>query len=254
MNRPVALITGAGGRLGRAMAFSLAKAGYAIAVHYNSSEASAAATAAEVQAAGGTAAAVGANLGALDALAPLVESAADALGPVSCLVNNASLFNEDTVSSMTPETWHSHLDVNLRAPVMLSKVMAEKLPIDVGGLIVNMLDETVLNPGPNFFSYTLSKTALAAATEMLAQALAPQVRVNGIAPGLILNSGHSSEEAFLRDHIRTPLRRGPRPEAICQALRYFVDAREVTGQVITVDAGRRYYGSWTRLHQSESDA
>lgn len=238
MTQKVALVTGAAQRLGRAMTLELAEAGYAVAVHYNSSAAPAEAFVAELLAAGHVARAFQADLSDAGAVLGLVTQVAEALGPPCCLVNCASVFINDSADDFTLEIWQRHLDVHLRAPALLSQQFARLLPAGEDGLIVNILDEAVMRPGPSFFSYTVSKAALAAMTEMLAQALAPRVRVNGIAPGLILNSGHPTEEAFEQAHRNTLLGRGPGPDAIVRALRYLVEQTEVTGEVLYVDAGK----------------
>ena len=238
MSKPTAIVTGAAQRLGRAMAAYLAESGYAVAVHYNNSSAAAEEFAAMLRRQGYSAAAVQANLADADAVSGVVGDVAALLGPPVCLVNSASVFVEDTALDFTADVWQSHMDVHLRAPAILAQSLADLLPDDREGLIVNMLDEAVLRPGPTYFSYTVSKAALAAMTEMLAQALAPRIRVNAIAPGLILNSGHPSEEAFRRAHKNTLLRRGPGEESIVRALRYLVEATEVTGEVLYVDAGK----------------
>ncbi|MCA8926565.1 MAG: SDR family oxidoreductase [Alphaproteobacteria bacterium] len=238
MKQETVLITGAAQRLGRAMALAVAERGCRVAVHYHTSAAPAEALAADIRAAGGEAVAVAADLGDAEAVAGLVEAAAQALGPVTVLVNNASAFANDDVGSLTAKGWRRHLTVNAEAPVFLARAMAAALPVASDGLVVNMLDEAVLRPGPTFFSYTVSKAALAAATEMLAQALAPRTRVNGIAPGLILNSGHPTEDAFERAHRNTLLGRGPGADAIVRALLYLMEADTVTGQILYVDAGK----------------
>jgi len=238
MTQKVALVTGAAQRLGRAMTLELAEAGYAVAVHYNSSAAPAEAFVGELRAAGYGAQAFRADLSDAEAVLDLIAQVASAMGAPTCLVNAASVFINDSADDFTLEVWHQHLDVHLRAPALLAQHFARLLPDGAEGLIVNILDEAVMRPGPSFFSYTVSKAALAAMTEMLAQALAPRVRVNAIAPGLILNSGHPSEEAFEQAHKNTLLGRGPNADAIVRALRYLVEQTEVTGEVLYVDAGK----------------
>ena len=238
MTQKVALVTGAAQRLGRAMTLELAEAGYAVAVHYNRSAGPAEAFVAELQAVGHTAHAFQADLSDAGAVMGLSNHVAATLGAPTCLINAASVFINDSADDFTLDVWHQHLDVHLLAPALLSQQFAKLLPEGEDGLIVNILDEAVMRPGPDFFSYTLSKVALASMTEMLAQALGPQVRVNGIAPGLILNSGHPTEEAFRTAHKNTLLGRGPNAGAIVRALRYLVDQREVTGEVLYVDAGK----------------
>ncbi len=238
MTQKIALVTGAAQRLGRAMTQELAVAGYAVAVHYNRSAGPAEAFVAELRAAGHRAEAFQADLTDAEAVMELIGQVAAAMGAPNCLVNAASVFVNDSADDFTLDIWQQHHDVHLRAPALLSQQFAKLLPAGEEGLIVNILDEAVMRPGPSFFSYTVSKAALAAMIEMLAQAMAPRVRVNGIAPGLILNSGHPSEEAFLAAHKNTLLGRGPGADAIARALRYLVEQTEVTGEVLYVDAGK----------------
>ena len=171
-----------------------------------------------------------------------VASAHAALGPVTVLVNNAGAFEHDRAIDLTLEQWDRQLATNLRAPVVLARQFARLLPADATGLIVNLLDQRIAAPTRGYFSYTLSKLALAAATELLAAALAPHVRVNGIAPGLTLISGAQSEADFERLVDRTPLGKGSSPDAIVRALIYLLEADVVTGQILFVDGGRRLVG------------
>ena len=238
MTQKVALVTGAAHRLGRAMSLELARLGYTIAAHYNSSAGPADAFVAELLAAGHRAAAFRADLADAAQTQALISEVAVSLGAPVCLVNSASVFLHDTLEGFTPLGWQQQLDVNLRAPALLAQAMLRYLPDGEEGLIVNMLDEAVLRPGPTFFSYTVSKAGLLSMTEMLAQGLAPRIRVNGIAPGLILNSGHPTEEAFERAHRHTLLGRGPGADAVVRALQYLVEQREVTGEILYVDAGK----------------
>jgi len=252
MIKGTALITGGSQRLGRAMALHCASHGYAVAVHCNRSVAQANAVVAEIEAAGGRACVVQADLASPDAVHGLVATAS-ALGPVTCLINNASAFENDSIETLTSATWRQHLGINAEAPALLSQRMAAALPDSLDGLIVNMLDEAVTRPGPTFFSYTVSKAALAAMTEMLAQALAPRIRVNGIAPGLILDSGHSSQEAFERAHRNTLLGKGPGEDAIVRALDYLIHSDKVTGEILFVDAGKHLMQSQKYLPSKPLD-
>lgn len=239
MTQKVALVTGASQRLGRAMALELAEAGYDIAVHYNRSAGPAESFVAELREAGHQAEAFRADLSDPEAARGLVGQVAAAIGAPVVLLNSASVFMNDSADDFTVEIWQRHQNVHVLAPALLAQEFANTLPQGEEGLIVNMLDEAVMRPGPTFFSYTVSKAGLATMTEMLAQALAPRVRVNGIAPGLILNSGHPSEEAFRAAHKNTLLGRGPGADAIVRALRYLLEQTEVTGEVLFVDAGKR---------------
>ena len=213
-------------------------AGYDVAVHARHPDAEAQALATSLAAIGGRAGVVTGDLTIDAELETLVARAADTVGPLTLLVNNASLFEDDRIGAVTPASWDAHMASNLRAPVLLAQAFAAQLPADREGLIVNILDQRVLRPTPQFFSYALSKAALWRATQMLAQALAPRIRVNGIGPGPTLASVHQSPEDFAAEIAGLPLERGASPEEIADALAYLIDARAVTGQMIAVDGGQ----------------
>jgi NAD(P)-dependent dehydrogenase (short-subunit alcohol dehydrogenase family) len=238
----VALVTGGGRRIGAHLARTLAARGYAVAIHYRSSAAEAEALAEEIAHGGGRAAALHADLSDPAQLEELIAAAHAALGPVTVLVNNAAVFEHDRANDFTLAQWDQQLATNLRAPVVLARQFARLLPADATGLVVNLLDQRIAAPSRGYFSYTLSKLALAAATELLAAALAPRVRVNGIAPGLALISGAQSEADFARLVDRTPLGKGSSPDAIARALIYLLETDVVTGQILFVDGGRRLVG------------
>ncbi len=168
----------------------------------------------------------------------LVGEAEAELGPVTLLVNSASVFEPDQFDQMNRASWDLHMETNLRAPLVLAQAFARRLPADREGLIVNVLDQRVWRPGPDFFSYTLSKAALWDATRMLAQALAPRIRVNGIGPGPTLPSIHQQDADFEAEVASTLLKRPSSPPQIGAALRYLIDAEAVTGQMIAVDSGQ----------------
>ena len=245
---PKALVTGAGRRLGRAMALHLAGRGFDVAVHYNASSDEAEAVAAEIVALGCKAVALKADL--LDEVetAELIPRAADALGgPVSVLVNNASIFEYDTLESATLDTWNRHIGSNLRAPFVLTQAFARQCPDPVvdengepqaQGLVVNMIDMRVHKLTPEFMTYTIAKMGLWAFTRTAAQALGPKARVNAIGPGPTMQGARQSAEHFRRQREATILRRGADPDGIVRALDYFLDARAVTGQILCVDGGQ----------------
>jgi NAD(P)-dependent dehydrogenase (short-subunit alcohol dehydrogenase family) len=237
-----ALVTGGARRVGAHLVRALAGRGYAVAIHYRGSAAAAEALAEEIAGAGGKAVPIRCDLLDRAQLEELAAAAEAAVGPLRVLVNNAATFEPDRAADFTLAEWDRQLAVNLRAPVALARAFARLLPEGAAGLVVNLLDERIAAPTKAYFSYTLSKLALAAATELLAAALAPRVRVNGIAPGLTLISGAQTQADFERLIHRTPLEKGSSLEAIAQALLYFLDADVVTGQILFVDGGRRLRG------------
>ena len=234
----VALVTGGARRIGRALVLALANEGFAVAVHHHRSGDEATALVAEIIGAGGKATTLAADLGDEAAVRALVPQAAAALGPVGVLVNNASLFENDAVATVSREGWEAHLAVNLRAPFVLSQEFASRLPADAGGAIVNLLDERVWNLTPYFISYTLTKSALWTLTQTMALALAPRIRVNGIGPGPTLPSLRQSPEQFHEQCRRLPLQRGTSPGEIAAALRFILAAPAMTGQMIALDGGQ----------------
>ncbi len=231
-----ALVTGGAKRIGRAICLELAAAGYDIAIHHRASDGAAADLVREIEGLGRRAAALSADLRDPVATHELIGRAAEALGPLSVLVNNASVFTDDRLDSITGDSWSAHLDTNLRAPVLLAQVFARQAPD--GSAIVNILDQRVLKPDPRFFSYGLSKAALWHATRTMAQALAPRIRVNGVGPGPTLPSVHQTDEDFAAEAAAVPLERAGNPEAVAAAVRWLVDAELVTGQMIAVDGGQ----------------
>ena len=236
-----ALVTGAGKRLGRAVALDLARAGWGVVIHYNRSEPAAQAVADEVREAGGAAALVRAELSDPAERSSLIGRAVEAAGaPLSALVNCAAIFEHDTIDTLSEEALQRHISINTLTPALLAREFAEALPEEERGVVVNFLDFKLANPYPDHFSYTLSKFALAGATELLARALAPCVRVNAVAPGYVLPAPGQSEEDFKRLHAQTPLEYGPTAEDVAHAVSFLIESPAVTGQTIYVDAGRRF--------------
>lgn len=243
-----ALVTGSAVRLGRAMALYLAGRGHDVAVHYSGSETEAAATVAEIRAMGRRATALQADLLDPAQVNALIPHAAQTLGgPLTLLVNSASIFEYDNVATATAQSWDRHIGSNLRAPFFLSQAFAAQAPKalpDARGepvaqaMILNMLDQRVLKLTPEFITYSLAKNALWALTRTLAQALAPDIRVNGIGPGPTLQGTRQSDGHFNRQRQATILHRGSSPAEICAALGYLLDAPGVTGQMIAVDGGQ----------------
>jgi NAD(P)-dependent dehydrogenase (short-subunit alcohol dehydrogenase family) len=231
-----ALVTGGGRRIGRAICLELARVGFDVAIHYRSSGAEAESVAGQVRAMGRRAATVRADLADEAATKRLIPEAVAAIGPLAVLVNNASVFEDDRVGSLSRETWDAHMETNLRAPVLLAEAFAGQAPD--GSAIVNLLDQRVLKPDPRFISYALSRNGLWWATRTLAQALAPRIRVNGVGPGPTLPSVHQTAEEFAAEAAAVPLGRAGSPEAVAAAVRWLVDAALVTGQMIAVDGGQ----------------
>lgn len=231
------LITGAAKRIGRAIALGMAKAGWAVAVHHNRSAAAAAEVVAAIEEAGGRAVALPCDLSREAEVETLVERAAGALGPLTCLVNNASLFEMDTIETVSRDSWDAHIETNLRAPLVLSQAFARQLPDGAQGNIINLLDQRVWKLTPYFLSYTVSKMGLWTLTRTLAMALAPRIRVNGIGPGPTLPSARQTPEQFEELCRAVPLGRGTTPEEICEAVLFLLSAPAVTGQMIALDGG-----------------
>ena len=238
-----ALVTGGAQRIGRAIALGLAGDGWHVAVHYHRSSDAAAETVAAIEAQGGRATAIAANLSDPAAAAGLVRAAGAATGGLGCLVNNASMFAADDIGSVDAAGFDAMMAVNLRAPVLLSRAFAETLPDGAEGVIVNLLDQKLVNPNPDFLSYTLSKYGLGGLTTTLAMALGPRIRVCGVAPGLTLPSAHQTPDQFAAVHGRTPLGRGATVDDIAGAVRYLVAAVAVTGEVVLVDGGQHLVAS-----------
>jgi NAD(P)-dependent dehydrogenase (short-subunit alcohol dehydrogenase family) len=244
-----ALVTGGARRIGRALVLALAEEGFAVAIHHHRSHEEAEALAAEIVQAGGKAVALMADLADEAAAAELLPRAAAVLGPIGCLVNNASIFENDTVMTTSRASWDRHLATNLRAPFVLMQSFARHLPAEAGGVIVNLLDERVWNLTPFFVSYTLSKAGLWTLTRTMALALAPRIRVNGIGPGPTMPSPRQTPRQFLDRCRKMPLRRGTSPDEIAAALRFILAAPAMTGQMIALDGGEHL--GWGQPGQGE---
>ena len=246
--RPRALVTGAGGRIGQAMALGLAERGYDVAVHFAGSEDGAAKTVEGIRALGQRAEAIQADLLDDAQVSTLVQRASDALGgTLTCLVNNASIFEPDSIEDATLTSWDQHLGTNLKAPLFLSQAFAAQAPDavpDAAGepqaqaLIINMVDQRVRKLTPEFLTYTLANAGLWTLTQTSARALAPHVRVNAIAPGPTLRGRRQSPAEFNQQRMSTVLKRGSNPQDIVAALGYFLSAPAVTGQCLNVDGGQ----------------
>lgn len=235
--RKVALVTGGARRIGEVISRRLARSGWDVVVHCNSSLAAGQALATDLCSHGARAATVEADLSNRDAVGTLLDRASQPFGPVTLLVNNAAAFERDDLQTVTWESWDKHLAPNLAAPIFLTKRFAELLPEQANGNVVNLLDQKVSNLNPDFLSYTISKVALAGATRMLAMALGPRIRVNGIAPGITLISGKQTQASFEKAWRDTPLGRSSTPEEIADALLSIISLPSLTGQILHLDGG-----------------
>ncbi|MEM1045510.1 MAG: SDR family oxidoreductase [Pseudomonadota bacterium] len=238
MTDSVALVTGGAKRIGKAIVEQLADAGWSVCIHCNRSRADADALAEALNRQGARAAVVQADLSDIAAVRTIVPRTVDLLGPPALLVNNASLFEEDTVDTLTEASWDKHMTANLQAPIVLAQEMAAALPADREGLIVNLIDQRVWKLTPQFFSYTLSKSALFTATKTMAQGLAPRIRVNGIGPGPTIMNARQEDSDFRQQVEATILGRGADLAEFGATIRYLWENRSITGQMIALDGGQ----------------
>ncbi|MBX9761299.1 MAG: SDR family oxidoreductase [Beijerinckiaceae bacterium] len=237
--RGAALVTGGGKRIGKAISLKLAREGYSLALHASArSRAEAESVRAQIEAEGGRACVLVADLATLDA-ADLVAQSQSEIGPLTALVNNASVFERDGAAGFDAKLFDRHMAVNLRAPLLLASAFHAALPTGSRGVIVNVLDQRVARLNPHYFSYTLSKSALWTATKTLAQSFAPHIRVNAVAPGPVMPNANDGAQAFEGEAAATPLGAAALPEDIADAVAYLANARSVTGQTIFVDGGQR---------------
>jgi NAD(P)-dependent dehydrogenase (short-subunit alcohol dehydrogenase family) len=235
----VALVTGAAKRIGRAITHGLAVAGWDVAIHYHRSRAHAESLQQEITTLGRRVITLQADLVQTTEVEGLIQRCAEQLGTPTCLVNNASVFSFDEIGSVSAAKWDAMHATNLRAPIILSRDFSRHLPAGVKGNIINLLDQKIANLNPDFFSYTISKAGLDAATHTMAMALAPRIRVNAVAPGLTLVSGDQTPENFAQAHRMTPLGRAGKVEDIVAAVLFLLNTQSVTGQTIFIDGGQR---------------
>ncbi len=240
--KPVALVTGAARRIGAAITRDLASNGWRVIVHYNRSEAGAEALASEIVRAGGACELVRADLASRADVEAVFPRALQKVDRVDCLINNAASFQYDAIATLSWSTWDAHMMANLAAPAFLCRDFARQIPDAGEGVIINLLDQKVANLNPDFLSYTLSKVGLRGLTETLALALAPRIRVCGIAPGVTLISGKQTPQSFEKAFKATPLGRSSTVEEIASAVRFILSTRSLTGQVLTLDGGESLAG------------
>ncbi len=233
----VALVTGAAKRIGRVIALALARDGWDVAVHYGQSQEEALALVAQIQAMGRRALALQCDLASEAGVRALIGQATQ-LGPVVCVVNNASLFQHDVAESFSMASLDTHMHANVAAPILLAQALYQATPPDQQAVVINLLDQKLYNPNPDFLSYTLSKAALLSATTLLAQALAPRVRVVGVAPGITMMSGEQTEAEFDKAHRVTPLGKSSTPDDIASAVCFAATATAMTGTTLLVDGGQ----------------
>lgn len=235
--RGAVLVTGAARRIGAVIARTLAAEGWRVVLHYNRSEAEAEAVAAAIREAGGRCGLVQADLAERGAVEALVPRCVERFGTLDCLVNNASSFVKDDAETLTWDSFEAAILPNLAAPLLLSRDFARQFGAREGGCIINMLDQKIAHPSPDFLSYTVSKVALAGVTEMLAMAFSPRIRVCGVAPGMTLISGKQSEEGFQRAWRSPPLGRSSTPEELARCVQFILATPSITGQTIVLDGG-----------------
>lgn len=233
-----ALVTGAARRIGKAIALELAGRGYAIALHYGTSRTEAEDAAAQVRQLGVPCQIFAADLAREEETSALIPTVMRAMGPLDVLVNNASIFEDDTLATMTRASWDQHIETNLRAPLVLAQAFAAHLSKNARGAIINIIDQRVLKPTPQFLSYLVSKQALFNLTRTLAQALAPAIRVNAVAPGPTIRNARQTEDDFARQCASLPLGRGGTAQEVAAAVSWLIEAQSVTGQMIAVDGGQ----------------
>ena len=232
------LITGAAKRIGQAIATDLAASDWQVAIHANSNIESAVELASEISSNGGVASAFQADLSKSDQPSKLIQEVTTKLGPLTVLVNCASVFLEDDIYQLDETNFDLHYALHVRAPSFLASEFAKQLPDNVSGNIINIIDQRVLKLTPQFYSYTLSKTALHTATKTMAQALAPKIRVNAIGPGPTLKNERQQPSDFQKQIDVLPLKRGPELSEFAQTIKFLVKTPSITGQMIILDGGQ----------------
>jgi NAD(P)-dependent dehydrogenase (short-subunit alcohol dehydrogenase family) len=234
----IALVTGAGSRIGREIALGLSRVGWSVAIHYSQSHKNAQVTANDIRELGGAAEIFCADLRDEKEVKSLIPNICDKLGNVTCLINNASVFEQDNIETASLDSWLSHMQVNLQAPFFLSQAMVVQGKLAERKNIINIIDQRVLNLTPFFSSYTISKSALWTLTQTLAISLAPEIRVNAVSPGPTLPSSRQDPEQFKQQYLATPLKKSVAPSEIVDAVLFILATPSMTGQMITIDSGQ----------------
>ena len=240
MEQGVVIVTGGSKRIGREICLSLSRNGFKVVIHYRNSSEEAEETAKMINSGGGSAVICQADLSDVSSAKKLVSKAVEEFGYINAIVNNASVFIHDDISTITSELWDEHMQINAKVPLMLIKEMYDTLDENSKGNVVNILDQKLYNPNPDHLSYTASKYTMLGLTDTLARSLAPKVRVNAVSPGHTLASDSQTSEGFQRAQSSSPLGYGPGPEDIANAVCYLMNAKSVTGQIIYVDSGERF--------------
>ena len=254
MARSAVLVTGGAKRIGAAISVHLARKGHSVAVHHNSSVEEAESIVAKIRSIGVDACAVKGDLSKSDEVATIISRASSKIGPIHHVVNNASKFEFDDINTFNSKSWSAHMDINAKAPLILTRDLFNQLPDQFTGSVVNILDQKIAAPNPDHISYTASRYALWGLTESLSRGLAPSLRVNAVAPGHTLPSPEQTLDGFNQAQSESLLGYGPSPEDIAEAVGYLIDARSVTGQVIFVDSGERFLSrSRDVVFQTEGD-
>lgn len=234
------LVTGGSKRIGREICLRLSREGYKVIIHYRNSLKEAEETANMILSEGGNAIVLQADLSDVSSAKVLISKSVEKFGYVNAIVNNASVFIHDDISTFTSDSWDMHMQANAKVPLMLIKEMYESLDSGKVGNVVNILDQKLYNPNPDYLSYTASKYTLMGLTDTLARSLAPKIRVNAVSPGHTLASDLQTDEGFQRAQNSSPLGYGPCAEDIADAVCYLMSAKSVTGQIIYVDSGERF--------------
>jgi NAD(P)-dependent dehydrogenase (short-subunit alcohol dehydrogenase family) len=240
MNHGTVLVTGGAKRIGKAISLKLSSDGYSIAIHYNKSSKDALELVQIIRSNGGIADAFEADLNDSEAVSRLVPKINSTMGKIIGIVNNASLFSFDDLLSLSDDSWTKHMNINAKAPILLIRELYNLNDGLTQSSVVNILDQKIVNPNPDYLSYTASKFTLLGLTDTLARGLAPKVRVNAVAPGHTIASPEQSNVGFSKSQSQTPLGIGPNPEDIANSVSYLMQARSVTGQIIFVDSGERF--------------